>query len=198
MKGQLIPDILRQHPGVLVTVIYGGVSLIGMLFSHSLFSHFGVNFFNYAEVSDFLLAALREPMTFVLAGGAVLVTLLIHLISHFEQRWFAKHPPQSRIARAYQRSSSWAYSNVYVVLAVFVLYSYLFLSLYGEWKSEQVKNGDGRRVTVELADTTKFGNAILLGTSNKFVFIYDQAGDRVNIIPNENISRLIVDAQPDL
>lgn len=33
---------------------------------------------------------------------------------------------------------------------------------------------------------------LLLGTSNKFVFQYDVAQARVDIIPNENISRLIV------
>ena len=128
----------------------------------------------------------------------MLVTAGIHLVSYLEQRWFAKHPPKWRITKAYQRGSSWAYYNPPVVLTVFVLYSYLFLGLYGDWKSGQIKQGIGKRLTVELATEAesgqagRFDNVVLLGTSNKFVFVYDTASEEVNIVPNENIARLIL------
>ncbi len=121
MNQYSVRDLLKRHPGVLVSVGYVVISLIGMLFSQALFSEFGVNYFNYAEVSDFLLAALREPMTFALAAGAIVVTLLIFLMTHLENRWLTRRAPESRMGKLYQRTSSWAYNNWGVTLFVFVL-----------------------------------------------------------------------------
>lgn len=201
MKQQSLLAFLRRHPGVIVSVGYVAVSLIGMLFSQALFSRFGINYFNYAEVSDFLLAALREPMTFALAGGAVVVTLLIFGITKLEQQWIARRSPKSRVGKFYQSVSNWAYNNVGVIIASFLLYAYLFLNLYGDWKSEQIKTGSGKQVTVELANEVdgaaagkRLDGVMLLGTSNKFLFIYDLDARRAYIIPNENISRLIITA----
>ena len=65
--------LLREHPGLLVTIGYLTLSLVGMMFSSSLFKRFGVDFFDYAELADFLMAGVREPRSLLVAAGGFVV-----------------------------------------------------------------------------------------------------------------------------
>ncbi len=192
--------MLRQHPGLVISLTYLVVSLIGLLFSYSLFSEFGINIFLYAEISDFLLGALREPMTFLAAGAAVLTVLLLHGLARLELRFFRRHPPTARVGKAYLRLSQAAYSSQWTWLLVFILYSYLFLSLYGNYRSEQIKAGHGEVVQIYIAEGTDSDGSVkpggrtglLLGTTNKFIFVYDPETGSTDVIPNESIIRIVI------
>ena len=192
--------MLRQHPGLVISLTYLVVSLIGLLFSYSLFSEFGINVFLYAEISDFLLAALREPMTFVAAGAAVLTALLLNGLGSLELRWIRRHPPTTRFGKAYSRLSQATYNSPWTQLIVFILYSFLFLSLYGEYRSEQIKAGHGEVVQIYIAEGTDSDGSVkpagrsglLLGTTNKFIFFYDPVTGSTDVIPNESIIRIAI------
>ncbi len=198
--------MLKQHPGLVISLTYLVVSLIGLLFSYSLFSEFGINVFLYAEISDFLLAALREPMTFVAAGAAVLTVLLLNGLARLELRWFRRRAPTTRFGKAYLRLSQATYSSPWTQLLVFILYSYLFLSLYGEYRSEQIKAGHGDVIQIYIAEATNSDDSIepggqsglLLGTTNKFIFVYDPVTGSTDVIPNESILRItLAGAEPE-
>ncbi|MDH3908826.1 MAG: hypothetical protein OEU83_07330, partial [Gammaproteobacteria bacterium] len=59
-------SFFREHPAVLVSALYVAASVVGMFYSWAYLRRFGINVFNYAQISDFLLASLREPFTWVL------------------------------------------------------------------------------------------------------------------------------------
>ena len=62
---------LTEHPALGLTSGYLLISLLGLSYEWTLFRQFGVNYFHYADVTDFLMGAFREPVTFVLALSAV-------------------------------------------------------------------------------------------------------------------------------
>ena len=126
---------LREHPGLLLTVLYLIASLIGLAFSWSLFSQFNINIFSYAEVTDFLMAALREPLTISLTASAVLVAWALEAMARWEIRWFDKHSPRSKIMRGYRTLGNKIYNSGWIGPFAFIAYAYLFLGLYGAWKS---------------------------------------------------------------
>ena len=187
-----LAQTLSEHPGLLLTVLYLIASLIGLAFSWALFSQFDINIFSYAEVTDFLMAALREPLTFPLTASAVLVAWALEAIGRWETRWFENHPPRSMVMRAYRRFSNTIYGSGWVGPFAFVAYAYLFLSLYGEWKSEQLKTGHGDFVEIHIADdqNSRLGNGrtLLLGTTNKYVFVYHLDSESTDAVPTENIA----------
>lgn len=184
--------MLREHPGLLLTVLYLIASLIGLAFSWSLFSQFEINIFSYAEVTDFLMAALREPLTFPLTASAILVAWALEAMGRWEMRMFENHEPRSRLMKGYRRISQAMYRSGWVGPFVFVAYAYLFLGLYGDWKSKQIKLGRGDLIEVHLADDDSSqlgsGKTLLLGTTNKFVFVYDLESQSTDAVPNENIA----------
>jgi len=197
--------LLQQNPGLGFTLIYLAISMLGLLFSWALFSEFNINIFNFTEVSDFLLAALREPMTFLLAGSAILVTRLLHWLGKIEIRHWAAKDPKTRFARFYLRSSKAVNSHPITQLVIFVLYSYLFISLYGGWKARQIKAGEGQVIRVQLTepvvdnrDENQAGSnviiqGILLGSTNKYLFLYDPESGITSAMPEENIVRVLID-----
>ena len=71
---QWLRSVLREHPALLVSALYIGSSVIGMLYAWAYLRLFGINVFNYAQISDFLLASLKEPFTW---GLVVLAVLLV-------------------------------------------------------------------------------------------------------------------------
>ena len=72
----LTRTLLKEHPALLVSALYVGASTIGMFYSWAFLRHFGINVFNYAQISDFLLASLKEPFTWGwVAVALVLVSL---------------------------------------------------------------------------------------------------------------------------
>ncbi len=198
--------LLHQNPGLGVTLIYLAISLIGLMFSWSLFSEFDVNIFNFTEVSDFLLAALREPMTFVMAGSALLVTWLIDWLTMHESRYWKIKSPKSTIAKAYVKSQKLSRHPVSRVF-IFLLYSYLFISIFGGWKAKQIKAGEGQVIRVQLTEPIADGRGesqagdssvvegILLGSTNKYLFLYDPESGITSAMPEENIVRVLIDRE---
>ncbi len=184
---------LREHPGLLLTVLYLIASMIGLAFSWSLFSQFNINIFSYAEVTDFLMAALREPLTIPLTASAVLVAWALQAMARWEIRWFAKHSPRYKITRGYRTLSKKMYDSGWIGPFAFIAYAYLFLAMYGDWKSEQIKMGKGDFVEVYLAsgdtpDRLGNGRTLLLGATNKYIFVYHLDTHSTDAVPNENIA----------
>ena len=71
---QWLRSVLREHPALLVSALYIASSVIGMFYAWAYLRLFGINVFNYAQISDFLLASLKEPFTW---GLVVLAVLLV-------------------------------------------------------------------------------------------------------------------------
>jgi hypothetical protein len=82
-----------------VTLAYVLVSLIGLAFSGALLRESGLNVFSFADVTDFLMAAFRDPMTFALSLSALLLGLIIHRLARWEVRWPEKRNPRSSMGR---------------------------------------------------------------------------------------------------
>lgn len=196
--------VLQQNPGLGITLIYLTISLIGLMFSWSLFSEFNINIFNFTEVSDFLLAALREPMTFILAGSAMLVTWLIDWLTMHEIRYWNIKSPKSKFGKAYVKSQKLGRHPITRVF-IFLLYSYLFISIYGNWKAKEIKAGEGQVIQVQLTEPVADGRGenqagnnviiegILLGSTNKYLFLYNPESGITSAMPEENIVRVLID-----
>jgi hypothetical protein len=69
-----------------VSALYVAASVVGMFYSWAYLRRFGINVFNYAQISDFLLASLKEPFTWVLVILAIFLVLLDNRSSHRVER----------------------------------------------------------------------------------------------------------------
>ena len=177
---------LAEHPALLVSVLYFVASLIGLVYSWAFLRAFGINVFRYAEVSDFLLASLKEPFTWVLVILAVIVIAFDNTMSLRVQR---RGP--SRFFRWYGNAR---YRQMNYLVMVLLVVAFLFS--YATTKEEEIRDGEGEVFSVHLADSSPPKQLVMLGTTARFVFLYDQMAERVYIHPNESIL-MITKLSPD-
>jgi len=177
---------LAEHPALLVSAIYFVASLIGLVYSWAFLRAFGINVFRYAEISDFLLASLKEPFTWILAILAVILAAFDNAMSLRVQR---RGP--SRFFRWY---GSERYRQINYLVSVFLVVFLLFS--YATMKERGIRDGEGEVLSVHLTDSSSPKQLVMLGTTARFVFLYDHVAERVDIHPNESIL-MISKTSPD-
>ncbi|MFQ6006082.1 MAG: hypothetical protein ACE5OQ_11325 [Woeseia sp.] len=169
--------VLREHPALFVSGVYVLASAIGMFYSWDFLRRFDINVFYYAEIGDFLLASLKELYAWALVFAAILLVSLDNAMSRRVEakvttRWFRWYG-----TRRYR-------SLNYLVALVLVV---VFLDAYAISKARQIRAGEGEVVTVMLTDESPQKEQVLLGTTGRFVFLYDHNAQLVYIHPHENV-----------
>ena len=172
-----IKRLLSEHPAFLFTSMYVVASIIGMFFSWDFLRRFSINIFHYTEISDFMLASLKEPFTWGLVIAAVLLVAGDNALS---QRAANREP--GRWLRWY---ASPRYRKLNYLVAVLMIV--IFIDAHALFKARDVYAGEGEIITVTLANGTAPSDAILLGTTGRFIFLYHRGDDRVDIHPHEAV-----------
>jgi len=169
--------IITEHPALMVSALYVAASVIGMFYSWAYLRQFGINVFNYAQISDFLLVSLKEPFTWVLV---VLALLLMSFDNAMSRRVQGKSPGKWL---HWYASPRYRFFNNFAALFGILLLIYAFANVQGR----DTRDGEGKFVDVILADGGTAATELLLGTTGQFVFLFDADAERVNIHPIENI-----------
>ena len=174
---ETIQKIFKEHPALMVSAFYVAASVIGMFYSWAYLRHFGINVFNYAQISDFLLASLKEPFTW----GLVILAVVLVLIDNASSRRVGRKTSSKWFA--WYGSPKYRLLNNFVAITMVLLFIYSYATL----KARDTRDGDGKFVDVMFADSGAATTALLLGTTGQFVFLYDEDTERVDIHPFENI-----------
>jgi len=195
LRGAL--DFIANQPGLSVTIGYALTSLLGMMFTWALFNEFGIPYFQFAEITDFLLAVVREPVTFLLVLGAVPVAALLYRGSLYTQRFYARRRHKSFVYRSLHGLDRGLGATPAGFLFVLLSYTFLFVVLYANWKADRLMAGDRSRVSVQLTQEAGpvFGGRshaelTLLGTTARFVFLFESTQRTTFIVPTENIAAI--------
>lgn len=169
--------ILREHPALLVSALYVAASVVGMFWSWAYLRAFGINVFNYAQVTDFLIASLKEPFTWALV---VLAILMVKADNAYSLR--VEQKAKTRWFRWYGSPNYRFINNIGVIALVGV-----FIFVYATLEAEDTRDGEGRSVDVTFEDGGDARSRTLLGTTGQFLFLYDPMTRRVDIHPFENV-----------
>lgn len=181
---QWLSNLLKNHPALIASGLYVFASIIGMFYAWSFLWHFQINVFNYAQIGDFLLASLKEPMTW---GIVVMSMLMVAGDNALSRR--AQKKTDSRLLKMYG-SPRYRMANY---IGLLLIISILIFS-YAKRQAEQALAGRGKLVTVTYADRAAADDLVLLGTTTSFVFFYDSTFERVIIHPHESIHAISFDS----
>lgn len=206
-----------QHPALMLTLAYVYVSAIGVAYTSALFSTFGINILDFAETTDFLLAALRQPVALVLSAvlAAVWVgyLLLVYAILGLPERahaWVTRSVSTlpGRLPRFVIGFGHWRYTvgrfyPMFFALAVALALlawcrgSLDSLSRLADREAGRITSGESALLVVELISSDAEDpsaiieeNVSLIGSSGSFAFFYDHNQQCIQIIPTANILRV--------
>jgi uncharacterized membrane protein len=182
-----IKNLLKQHPALLVSAMYVAASVIGMFYSWAYLRHFGINVFNYSQISDFLLASLKEPFTW----GLVVLAITLVLLDNAQSRRVEKRSPSKMWA--WYGSPRYRFVNNFAAIVMVLLFIYTFATV----QARDTRDGEGKMVDVMFSDSGAATTSLLLGTTGQFIFLYDDSTGRVDIHPFENIHSISFRAPED-
>lgn len=179
-------QLLREHPALLFSVVYAFASVIGLLFSWTYLWHFGINFFDYAEISDFLMASLKESFTWVAVALVVLALWLDNLSS---LRFSRKERP--RWLRWY---GSERYRRINYLTGIVLVTVSISIHAFTEARATY----DGKKPTVEirLVERDVSYERVMLGTTARYLFTFDPTAQVVSIHPVDAVEVIRFDAPP--
>ena len=190
--------LIEAHSGLALTGAYLVLTLIGFMYHVWLFREFKVNVLDFSDASDFLMAAIRQPLVIFLFVLPIGLLWLIYRVD----AWLRRRVPAYQ--RLYDRHRSWSdprqklWSGVTVVL----LYGALFTQFFAEHVADDIKAGRGKRMTLVLRDAATGAGApseaLLIGTTTRFVMLYDPADSLTYIVPLETLSKLTVSARREV
>jgi len=191
-------DFLRENWPWVASLVYVYVTAIGMVQAWFQYRAFDLNVFEFSDLNDFLLAAFREPMSFLAVIGLVAYGALgIPLAKVREKKGVASSGlPALLHVLARGRMHKWIVYGTFVLVVVIAPYAapWYLHDGYGEkWKRGVL--ADAKRVVhVRLKDvkTVKgpegwIRSVVLIGITAKFVFLYVPQTKRLLIVPLTNL-----------
>src|SRR5215207_9949106 len=85
-----VKEFFLDNPTLVLSLLYLYASAIGMGYSAVLYGRFGINIIDYSEISDFLLAAFKNPTFFLLEAVLVFALPFSLVVSWWQVKFFLK------------------------------------------------------------------------------------------------------------
>jgi hypothetical protein len=192
---------LRGEPSLLFTTAYLFISLIGLWANFWFYRGFGLPILEYMQVSDYLVAGLRDPAYALILLGSALATLMVsgpdvyrrhhpQRVAVLRTKWWGRVVfPESRWLRWKALGLA---PETGVALAVFFGMMWATVQ-YVQDKGEYIREGTtGNPVQVTMAgDRVPLSHsARLLGSSGAFVFLWWPQARVAEAVPIESIAKL--------
>ncbi|MDG6099880.1 hypothetical protein EXU34_20685 [Alteromonas sp. ZYF713] len=185
-------DFFRHNPGMALSIAYLLLTLSGIFYSISFYKAFGIDILKFSDISDFMIAGISEPPALLLFAGGLLVSLGFDRIGRvsyaIHQRWLDK--PKSVKRRIILLCSYVPKDNInrlITFLLMFIIYAFVFVSFYAQWRSEAIKASETDFVVLKLTHMQEDIKVKLLGTTTNYVFTYDIIRQQSLIIPLNSI-----------
>jgi hypothetical protein len=188
--GEQVRTFFRDNPALILSLLYLYATAIGIVYSLGLYRSFGINIFDYSEVTDFLLAAFKNAgvlIILVIQVVAVLALLALGLLFKETRAFqFWRYPGRRPLAIL-----------LYVVIVVGVTYN------TSSDTASSIKDGETLAVDVRYrsfsgsAGQVKESNLRLIGATQKAVFFYDVDAKpkRTIVIPQSQLVSIEVPEQ---
>jgi len=175
-KNGLIDDkyelILKEFQTIL-SVFYLLLVMIGMFFSYSKYSQFGINIFQYSDISDFLLTPFRDTIIFIFSFITVLV---VYLVYKFKNKF-------SKFNFGLLKSKP-----ILSIIVMFFIFLIIFSEKYGEMNKNRILTKPNIIEITLTNGISKKGN--LIGKNNGYIFLLEKENE-VNIYPISNSINII-------
>lgn len=212
----------RDHPGFVLTALAIAVSGIGILHEIVLLLAFGLNYFEYADASDFLVAAGK---TFVLlTTSPKFITPLIQLVIFMPAvtllQFYAIRKSMREVGEIKEKTGKFDLLQTFffvrnfgiIVLVIVGAAYWQILSLASDAaqnSAARIKEGNADRLLIELRrpERTMPGigsaqNVHAITGTNQYLFYYERSqlgisdkepsNERVYVIPTSNLAQQVV------
>lgn len=172
----------KEHPTLLLSICYFIVTIIGVVYSFFFYAEFGIEILKFADLSDFLLASILEPLSIII----FIFWLFFYLISFKLDIWMRNK--YKGYGRFVERAMKPKYSDPILITLSISVITVLFVKNLAIENTEIIKSGDNDKYVVVLPNSNDEQTVALLGTSSRFSYFYDVASKEAIVLPVESIA----------
>lgn len=188
-------SFFTTHPGLTVFLVYATIAIAGFIYLVTFYAHFDLKVTVYLEITDILVAGIKDPMVMLMVAIAFSMVLVIWILVYIQapfsawlekkfDKGFFKFIPYI-LGYKGPRSFWW---TAFIVLTV---YFFVFIGSHSKNKADRILK-DKQELIIVDADAT--ANSVdqysLLGTSINYVFLYNHQKKNTLILPLESIRSL--------
>ncbi|HTA66179.1 MAG TPA: hypothetical protein VK753_11795 [Xanthomonadaceae bacterium] len=189
-----------REPTLLLTATYLATSAIGLWASYCFYKPFGIAVLDYMQPADFLVAALHDPMYFlVVLAGAFLSWIGSRIDAYRERRPHRVEAIREKrwwgpivFPRWRDKLSDKGFTAEYVFAAMLLGIAAWLISDYTAVQSQRVLQGQGTRIAITYNnhDKPEAKQPILLGTNTAWVFLYWPEDGTSEAVPQGQVARI--------
>ena len=177
--------MIRDHPSLLLTLVYLLISAIGVIYSYFFYREFGINIIKFVDLSDFLLASIQEPISIAIFFGVSLFTLLMYLFDFWVRKKFPGY------GRWVVNKAAAKYTDPIIPTLLILGFVTWYVSNYAISNANAIKAGDIDEYTVKFSEMpaqTPESSLALIGSTNRFSYFYNLENEQTLVVPHENIA----------
>jgi hypothetical protein len=195
-----VKEVALDNPTFFLSLLYLYATGIGLVYSATLYGRFGLNIFDYSEISDFLLAAFKVPAVFLTMLWIGVISVFIARLSGISKKEVVER--QVAIEETVEPSRPdfelpvllTGYRGLFVglILSAFIL-SVAFPFGSAIAKASSIKDGEQTAVDVRYRSYSGSGDQAIkpglqpIGATQKAIFFYDVGEKRTIVIPQAQI-----------
>lgn len=193
----------KEHPAVVLSMAFAYVSGLGLFYSYAYYWSFGINIFDFQELNDFFMVAIRNPFSIL---GMALLILFSLLFDDIVSAVIRKIRSWLEI-REKSEDDHFGFGRFSLIVTNRIIHGVLsrglwtFIVLYAPFSlmmSAGFSEGNAAKFfspscKVYLIDNSeKSGQQYrMLGSTGGFVFLYNTKSARVETVNKSNLSEIV-------
>ena len=182
---QAIKSFAKDNPTMILTLCYVLITVIGTGYSFFFYREFDINIIKLADLSDFLLAAILEPLSLILFLFTILLMLLSYWLDLQFRKWISFYK------RFTEKGLMSKYSDPIMMIIVVVIITVILMRDLAIGNADEIKK-DGKD-SYEVSFTENDSEVTikkleLLGSTSRFVYFFDRINQQSVVISPENLS----------
>jgi hypothetical protein len=180
-----VKSFAREHPTMILTLCYVVITAIGTGYSFFFYNEFDINIIKFADLSDFLLAAILEPLSLFIFALILIFILFIFWIDILFRKRFKAY------RNFLEKRLKSKYTDPIGFLVIIVIFSIIKMQDLAVENANMIKNKaiDTYQVKFSENDSNEESTTLeLLGSTSRFVYFYDPINKQSIVISPENIS----------
>ena len=192
-------SFVARHEGIAFTLGYLVLATLGMVHLAAFYAEFRINVLEFADVSDFLLAPVRDPLVVLVSILPLPVLVVLELSGRLLDRGWRrlrrKTPDPAKLARDRRLSRMlWP--------VAFVLWVLAFNLRYVDVTTDRIREGHGKQVIARFADgrplaTPPDTTLTLLPGTTRYAFFYRTSRRELVVVPLDNLGSITAVVPPE-
>ncbi len=192
---QKVFQFFVEHPALGIFLIYALVATASFIYLLTFYKHFNLEIISYLEISDILVACIKDPNVLATVAIIFIILTLIYYSSRLMapfNAWldikFGKGPLKFLVFMFGFKTNSYFWRSMLVIL---VFYLVVFIHLHSDKKAKNIIDSKQNLINIQSDATTNADDQYsLLGTSINYIFLYDHESKSPLIVPLESIQSL--------